>query len=400
MNYCVIDFETTGLTPQGSEVIEFAAVRVQNSEIGLSFASLCRPNNSSISRTITRITGITPDMVAAYPVFEDLLPSLLEFIGEDTIVGHNVSFDIKFLDHYCRQTGYERVASTLCTLKLARKLYPHLPSKKLEAVASYLGIRSDGYHRALADAMATAKILIAMQNSGGFEVVKPIKTGKISHVPPAKPEPSKELETPRIADLDTDTQQRFATLKSWRAEVARANNLLAFMIFHDSTLTAIAARAPKTLDDLRSIRGIGTVKLEKYGVDVLRITGLDSASTCKNSVSAMPKPSREIETPPWQPEVPTEEIFVQPVAPGEKLKSIARIDQASKRTHGWYVRVRFLGKTHAKFFSDRQCGSRENSLETAIKWRDKTEQNLGKVPPWSQFPTLAQAWLASTSTTS
>ena len=63
----------------------------------------------------------------------------------------------------------------------------------------------------------------------------------------------------------------------------------------------------------------------------------------------------------------------------EKHKDIARIDQESKRTHGWYVRVRFIGKTHSKFFSDKKCGGRYSSLLSAISWRDKTEKKLGKV---------------------
>jgi hypothetical protein len=63
----------------------------------------------------------------------------------------------------------------------------------------------------------------------------------------------------------------------------------------------------------------------------------------------------------------------------EKHKDIARIDQESKRTHGWYVRVRFVGRTHSKFFSDRKCGGRYSSLLSAISWRDKTEKKLGKI---------------------
>jgi len=74
-----------------------------------------------------------------------------------------------------------------------------------------------------------------------------------------------------------------------------------------------------------------------------------------------------------------EETAVPPVTPEEKHKDIARIDQLSKRTHGWYVRVRFLGKTHSKFFSDRKCGSRESSLKAAVEWRNKMEKKLGKV---------------------
>jgi hypothetical protein len=63
----------------------------------------------------------------------------------------------------------------------------------------------------------------------------------------------------------------------------------------------------------------------------------------------------------------------------EKHKDVARIDQESKRTHGWYVRVRFLGKTHSKFFSDKKNGGRYSSLLAALAWRDKKEKELGKV---------------------
>ena len=62
----------------------------------------------------------------------------------------------------------------------------------------------------------------------------------------------------------------------------------------------------------------------------------------------------------------------------EKHKDVARIDQESKRTHGWYVRVRFLGKTHSKFFSDKKNGGRYSSLLAALSWRDKKEADLGK----------------------
>ena len=63
----------------------------------------------------------------------------------------------------------------------------------------------------------------------------------------------------------------------------------------------------------------------------------------------------------------------------EKHKDIARIDQESKRTHGWYVRVRFKGKTHSKFFSDTKNGGRNLSLQAALDWRDQTEIRLGKI---------------------
>lgn len=73
------------------------------------------------------------------------------------------------------------------------------------------------------------------------------------------------------AGLTQDGQSRFNALKAWRAEVARAHNLPAYVIFHDATLAAIAALGPRTLDDLQGVSGIGAKKLEAYGQEVLRV---------------------------------------------------------------------------------------------------------------------------------
>jgi ATP-dependent DNA helicase RecQ len=75
------------------------------------------------------------------------------------------------------------------------------------------------------------------------------------------------------AGLTDAGQTRFAALKAWRAEVARAHNLPAYVIFHDATLAAIAARAPGSVDELQGISGIGAKKLEAYGQEVLRVIG-------------------------------------------------------------------------------------------------------------------------------
>jgi len=73
------------------------------------------------------------------------------------------------------------------------------------------------------------------------------------------------------ASLDAEGQSRYLALKAWRAEVAKEHNLPAYVIFHDATLAAIAARAPQSLDDLQGITGIGAKKLEAYGQEVLRV---------------------------------------------------------------------------------------------------------------------------------
>jgi ATP-dependent DNA helicase RecQ len=73
------------------------------------------------------------------------------------------------------------------------------------------------------------------------------------------------------AGLTGEGQARFDALRAWRAEVAREHNLPAYVIFHDATLAAIAALAPKSLSELQGISGIGAKKLEAYGGEVLRV---------------------------------------------------------------------------------------------------------------------------------
>ena len=159
--YCVIDFETTGLSPHQCEVIEFAAVRVENGELGLNLASLCNPHGH-ISAKITQITGITPYMTAGYPPFEELLPLLLDFIGNDILVAHNLPFDWGFLSQYCARAEREFRPQTLCTLQLARRKIKGLKSYKLSSVSDFLQIPNPAAHRALGDATTTAQILIKL----------------------------------------------------------------------------------------------------------------------------------------------------------------------------------------------------------------------------------------------
>ena len=91
-----------------------------------------------------------------------------------------------------------------------------------------------------------------------------------AHSGPKKP---RRATTPSVAaaNLDGAAQARFINLKAWRAEVAQAHNLPAYVIFHDATLAAIAQMAPRTLDDLQGISGMGAKKLQAYGEEVLRV---------------------------------------------------------------------------------------------------------------------------------
>ena len=161
MGVVVLDFETTGLNPSDGEVVEFALVRVRDGEIGLHMASLCRPHGE-IPYGAYRVHKIGKQMTLGYPPFEELLPSVINFIGEDTVVCHNTPFDMGFLNAYCERAGREFDPPTQDTLSMARRLFPGLPSRSLGAVAAHLGVDAGDAHRALADATVTAKIYIIM----------------------------------------------------------------------------------------------------------------------------------------------------------------------------------------------------------------------------------------------
>jgi ATP-dependent DNA helicase RecQ len=98
-------------------------------------------------------------------------------------------------------------------------------------------------------------------------------------VPAAAPKRSERARAPRGAatekasslPLDADALQRFDALKAWRAEVAKAHNLPAFVVFHDSTLAQMAREQPASLDALAGVSGVGAKKLQAYGDDILRV---------------------------------------------------------------------------------------------------------------------------------
>jgi ATP-dependent DNA helicase RecQ len=80
-------------------------------------------------------------------------------------------------------------------------------------------------------------------------------------------------ERPPPLPLDARATERFAALKAWRAEVARAHNLPAYVVFHDATLAEMARARPQSLDDLGQVSGVGAKKLEAYGREILRVLG-------------------------------------------------------------------------------------------------------------------------------
>jgi len=105
--FCVVDLETTGGSPLTAAITEVGAVKLRAGACLGTFQTLVNPG-TGIPPEITFLTGITEAMVAPAPPIETVLPSLLEFLGDSVVVGHNVRFDLGFLDAALRRSDRPR----------------------------------------------------------------------------------------------------------------------------------------------------------------------------------------------------------------------------------------------------------------------------------------------------
>ena len=156
--FVVLDLETTGGGPSPFGITEIGAVRVVDGRLTETFATLVNPHQR-IPPFVSRLTGITDEMVADAPPIGEALPAFLDFLGDDVAVAHNAAFDMGHLDAAHRGltgTGLDR--PHVCTLRLARRLLPELRRRSLDSVAGVLGIASWDRHRALPDARIAAEI--------------------------------------------------------------------------------------------------------------------------------------------------------------------------------------------------------------------------------------------------
>lgn len=157
-DYTVIDLEMTGLSAKHDKVIEMGAVRVRNGAVAQTFSCFVNPN-CPIPERVTELTGITDEMIQSEGLGEDeAMEALLAFLGEDILVGQNVTFDFSFLKQWAVNHRRPLEALSCDTLKIARKLLPPEQPKRLDALCDFFGIRRENAHRALDDAIETQQL--------------------------------------------------------------------------------------------------------------------------------------------------------------------------------------------------------------------------------------------------
>ena len=160
--YVIFDVETTGSSTKEGAITEIGALKVVRGRVVNEFATLINPGRR-IEPFVVRLTGITDRMVADAPSAAEVMPLFEEFVEGCVLVGHNVQFDCAFVAAARERGGLPPLPNpVLDTLRLARTLVPGLKRYRLASLVSHFGGRAAPNHRALADAAATAEVLLKL----------------------------------------------------------------------------------------------------------------------------------------------------------------------------------------------------------------------------------------------
>jgi DNA polymerase-3 subunit epsilon len=188
--YAIVDIETTGGNKDFGRITEIAILLHDGCNVIKKYHSLVNPH-CKIPYHITKLTGITNEMIWDAPAFYEIAKDIVEFTDDAVFVAHNVRFDYGFVKAAFKELGYVYQRPTLCTVQLSRTAFPGLFSYSLGKLCESLDIQILNRHRAMGDAEATAILFskIAEQNpeliTAGL-LSKEIK--KISQPPLLKPE--------------------------------------------------------------------------------------------------------------------------------------------------------------------------------------------------------------------
>lgn len=165
MNYVTIDFETAN--GESNSACSVAIVVIQNGRMVDSYSTLIKPPKMYFEPGNIEIHHITPEMVENAPTFDKVWPEMFKYLRNQVVLAHNANFDMKVLRE---SLSYYKIPfpifSQLCTVQLARKVWPNLPNHKLNTMGDFFRIKFT-HHDALDDAKVCAKIpLVAAKTLG------------------------------------------------------------------------------------------------------------------------------------------------------------------------------------------------------------------------------------------
>lgn len=170
MPYSIVDLETTGANPGRDRITEVGLLRSEGDDSPETWEQLINPG-AGIPEFIVQLTGITPDMVADQPFFDEISDALYRRLESTLFIAHNARFDYGFLKTAFKACGLNFQPKIICTVKLARKLFPEWRSHSLDNICREIGYPRDVSHRAMADVQAVYVFLCYAVAHKGEEVV-------------------------------------------------------------------------------------------------------------------------------------------------------------------------------------------------------------------------------------
>ncbi|MEO5569347.1 MAG: exonuclease domain-containing protein [Bacteroidia bacterium] len=188
MNYAIVDIETTGFQRTAHVITEVAIIVHDGNKIIDSFQSLINPD-TSINPYVSRMTGITNEMVRDAPRFHEVAKQIWNLTDGAVFIAHSVNFDFTHIHDEFKSMGADFRRKKLCTVRLSRKIFPGYPSYSLGNICTHLGISFENRHRAMGDAAATVKLFeLCLKNDRDNIVEKSLKkNSKEATLPPNLP---------------------------------------------------------------------------------------------------------------------------------------------------------------------------------------------------------------------
>ncbi|MGI8951733.1 MAG: exonuclease domain-containing protein [Chitinophagaceae bacterium] len=169
--YAIVDIETTGSHAHANGITEIAIVLHNGNEIEGRYETLINPQ-VLIPRYVASLTGISNQMVAVAPCFNEVASQIFNLLNGRIFVAHNVNFDYSFIKYHLQNAGYNWNARKLCTLRLCRKAFPGFIKYGLGHICRELKITVENRHRAGGDANATSILFDMILKKGGDKIIK------------------------------------------------------------------------------------------------------------------------------------------------------------------------------------------------------------------------------------
>lgn len=168
--YAIVDIETTGGHANAHGITEIAIFIHDGEQVIDQYETLINPFQE-IPIFIQGLTGITDEMVSKAPAFSDVAETIFKLLDNKIFIAHNVNFDYSFVHHHLKKEGYHLQSKKLCTVRLARKVFPGLPSYSLGKLCRSLRIETNSRHRAAGDAFATTTLFKMMLDADEHDYI-------------------------------------------------------------------------------------------------------------------------------------------------------------------------------------------------------------------------------------